>query len=66
MKNFLHYYAVSLIWRQNQYENRRELVNKYIGIVFSARTRLDNGEPLDRGNVANQNINDESDDSDTE
>ena len=35
-----------------------KLVNKYIGIVFSARTRLDNGEPLDRGNVSKQNIND--------
>ena len=25
MKIFLHYYAVSLIWRQNPYENRRAM-----------------------------------------
>ena len=43
-----------------------KLFNKYIGIVFAARTRLDNGDPLDRGNIANQNVNSESEDSDTE
>ena len=43
-----------------------KLFNKYIGILFSARTRLDMGEPLDRGNIANQNINIDSDDSDTD
>ena len=44
-----------------------KLFNKYIGIVFAGRTRLDNGDPLDRGNIANQNnIVSESDDSDTE
>ena len=43
-----------------------KLYNKYIGIVFAARTRLDNGEPLDRGNIANQNVNSELDESDME
>ena len=44
-----------------------KLFNKYISIIFAGRTRLDNGEPLDRGNIANQNnIESESDDSDTE
>ena len=41
-----------------------KLFNKYISIIFAGRTRLDNGEPLDRGNIANQNnIESESDDS---
>ena len=43
-----------------------KLFNKYIGIVFAARTRLDNGEPLNRGNISNQNVNSESEDSDTD
>ena len=43
-----------------------KLFNKYIGIIFNARTRIDNGEPMDRGLFSNTDsfLSSESDDSD--
>ena len=43
-----------------------KLVNKFINIVFTARKRIDGGEPIDRGNfVYDYSISDDSE-SDTE
>ena len=43
-----------------------KLFNKFIGIIFSARNRIDNGEPMDLAFVANNFFESDSDDSDQE
>ena len=43
-----------------------KLFNKFIGIIFSARNRIDKGEPMDVAFVTNNIFVLESDDSDQE
>ena len=43
-----------------------KLFNKFIGIIFKARDRIDKGEPIDVASFTNTNLDYNSDDSDQE
>ena len=43
-----------------------KIFNKFIGIIFKARDRIDKGEPIDVASFTNTNLDYNSDDSDQE